>query len=129
MISWFEKHNKISWAITFFGGASIFYISSLKFGGGTSFGIFSIIYHFSAFFLLSFFLLISSVRGKNNSLVFVIAIFLAVTYGILDELHQFFVPGRTSTLLDMGIDSLGVVLASVIYFILIKYKNLQNTKL
>lgn len=35
----------------------------------------------------------------------------ALTYGVLDELHQFFVFGRGARLTDVAIDGIGVVLA------------------
>jgi VanZ family protein len=35
---------------------------------------------------------------------------LGIAYAVTDELHQAFVPGRAGTLLDLGIDSVGVLL-------------------
>jgi len=35
------------------------------------------------------------------------ALLIVVLYALSDEYHQSFVPGRTSTLVDVGIDSLG----------------------
>jgi len=128
MIKWFEKYSKISWVITLFWGVAIFYISSLRFGGVSSaLSWVSIVYHFSAFFCFSFFLLISSVRGRKNNRIFILVILISVFYGILDELHQFFVPGRACTFFDVGIDSLGILFASMIYFIRLKYKS-NNSK-
>jgi len=126
MIRWFEKYNKLSWGITLIGAIAIFYISSLQIkGGGGSSGILSIVYHFSAFFCLAFFLFISSVQGKKNPQVFFIAILTVLIYGILDELHQFFVPGRVCTFFDIGIDSLGVLFALLIYFIRLNYNGVS----
>lgn len=122
MISLFEKSG-LSWIVTFTGAAGIFCISSLEFGGGASFGLLSFIYHFSSFFCFSFFLFISSVKGKKNNFVFFFAIFLAFMYAVLDELHQFFVPGRSSSFVDIGVDSLGILFSSMIYFIRMKVKN------
>ncbi len=36
-----------------------------------------------------------------------LAWFMAVLYAITDELHQSLVPGRSATLIDVGIDALG----------------------
>lgn len=36
-------------------------------------------------------------------------------YAITDELHQFFVPGRSAKILDVGIDSAGVITGVFIY--------------
>ena len=124
MISWLEKYNKISWTITVAIGLIIFYFSSLPFEktselGGT--GINTIIYHIIIFFLLTFFLLISLVKGRNKDSIS-LAIILSFTYGLLDEFHQYFVPGRTSSFSDVLLDSIGIFFAFIIYFISLEYR-------
>ena len=47
---------------------------------------------------------------------FLLAAFLAVLYAITDEFHQRFTPGRTSSVRDVLIDTLGAVLALCIWF-------------
>ncbi|RPI20721.1 MAG: VanZ family protein [Chloroflexota bacterium] len=42
---------------------------------------------------------------------------LAVAYGITDEFHQSFVPGRGPLLWDVGIDSLGALFGLLLWFI------------
>ena len=37
-------------------------------------------------------------------------------YAITDELHQFFIPGRSGNIFDVGIDTLGVITGTLIYF-------------
>jgi len=41
-------------------------------------------------------------------------------YAITDELHQFFVPGRSGNILDVGIDTLGVITGVLVYLVLRK---------
>ena len=41
-------------------------------------------------------------------------------YAILDELHQFYVPGRSGNIVDVGIDTLGVITGTVGYVIIRK---------
>lgn len=41
------------------------------------------------------------------------AVFLAAVYGALDELHQYFVPGRFLSLTDLSMNVLGAVLGGV----------------
>ena len=41
---------------------------------------------------------------------------VGVVYGVLDEIHQAFVPGRESDIIDFYADSIGVFMALVIYY-------------
>ena len=49
----------------------------------------------------------------------IISFGVGVTYAILDEVHQYFVPGRGPSIIDVGIDSLGVILGIFLIIILI----------
>ena len=49
---------------------------------------------------------------------------IGVTYAGLDELHQYFVPGRGSSIIDVGIDSLGVFTGIFILVTLIVFTEL-----
>src|SRR3989338_7628956 len=129
MISWFEKYNKLSWSITLIIAIMIFYISSLTFspGAGKGYDVKPIIYHISAFFFLEFFLLISLIKGKSEKLI-PISIIMAILYGISDELHQYFVPGRNLSPSDIFLDAIGISFASLLYFISIKYREIKTSK-
>ena len=50
----------------------------------------------------------------------VVAITIAVLYGISDEYHQSLVPGRTAAVLDVVVDSTGAVLAVVAVTFLVR---------
>lgn len=65
--------------------------------------------HISEYAIL--FVLIYRATYKNWILSFV----LAMIYAVSDEFHQSFVPGRTATFLDLGMDFSGVNVAA--YFI------------
>ena len=124
MISWFEKYNKVSWIITIIIAIAIFYISSLTFGPGPGkSSINAIIYHITAFFFYSLFLSISSIKGEKKSLIFLVFI-ISIIYGILDEFHQFFVPGRHFSIFDILLDTAGILLASMFYMISIEYRKI-----
>lgn len=114
MINWFEKHNKISWLVTIIIVVLIFYISSLTLPAGRGTGYLSYIYHFTAFSYLALFLLIALTKGKNLKFIF-IGIIIALIYGILDEIHQYFVPGRFFSFKDVLINSLGILITSIAY--------------
>ena len=123
MIRWFEKHNALSWAITTLIAVIIFYLSSLSFfgigvgSGDTSW--MSIVYHIVIFFFFSLFLFISLIKGKNNNLFF-FGFLILLSYGIIDEIHQFFVQGRFCTFADVGFDLIGILFAFMFYFIFLK---------
>jgi len=123
-VGWFEKHYKLSSLITVFGAVAIFYMSSLTFEGVSyTTNINSILYHFFAFFFFASFLYISSLKGKKKYSFLILALIISLLYAILDEFHQFFVPGRNSSIVDFFIDSLGIMLASMIYAIRIEFVN------
>ncbi len=129
MIFWFEKHSKLSWIITILIAVFIFFISSLSFKtapvGG--YGWRTTVYHFYVFFFLSVFLLISIIKGKTKkkNLVFLVII-LAIVYGITDEIHQIFVPGRTFAIYDILINCAGILFATYLYSLILLGKRIKN---
>jgi VanZ family protein len=42
---------------------------------------------------------------------------IGIVYGILDEVHQGFVPGRTASHIDIAFNTLGILLAVVAYWL------------
>tara|TARA_Y100000310_G_scaffold330494_1_gene402246 strand:+ start:290 stop:685 length:396 start_codon:yes stop_codon:yes gene_type:complete len=126
VFSFFEEHSGLSWFIVAVGAVGIFILSSLTFGpatGGTNF--FAILYHVSSFFFLGLFLFMAVVRGhlgRGSFLLFLAAFLLAMGYGLSDEIHQFFVPGRSCALFDVFLDGVGVVFASLVYGVRLVWK-------
>lgn len=118
MIRFFERHERITWTVVGVIALSIFLISSRSFYGHSSFGVLSLIYHVSAFFLLSLFLLFAVVRGRYVSMMFP-ALIAVIIYGITDEVHQLFVPGRYFSVGDIILDMVGASLASLLYALLL----------
>jgi VanZ family protein len=57
----------------------------------------------------------------------IFAVILGVIYGISDEYHQSFVPGRTSSVHDLLADGIGVTIAQILFIILI-LMNLRRKK-
>ena len=123
MISIFEKNVWVAWLAVVLIGVGIFVISAVpEYGGGYG-GISNLAfyYHFCAFFFFGFFLMIACVRGKDRR-YFVLAILISVLYGVMDEVHQFFVSGRACSFGDVLIDSVGVLVAFVVYFLIIEFR-------
>ena len=124
MIKWLEKNYYVSIIIAVFIAIFIFYMSSIPASGfPTGLGITTKIYHGVIFFLLSLFITLSIVRGKieNKQLIF-LSILIAISYAISDETHQLFVLGRTSSVIDVIIDSIGILLVGIVYAIRLRFK-------
>lgn len=117
MIRWFEK-NKI-FSIIFFVSIAIeiFFFSSISGVPNPKSTLdLSIVYHFSVFFLLSFFLLVILDRDKDVKLKYVIISFIfSIIYSILDEAHQIFVPFRSPDFLDILTDNVGILCSVLLH--------------
>lgn len=123
MIKWFEKHNNISLLIAIIIGIFIFYISSIPSSGFPSgLGFSTKIYHVAIFFLLSFALLVSLVQGKKKYKIFVLnSVLIAASYAITDEIHQSLIFGRHMSLFDVLIDTIGILIAGIVYLLILNY--------
>lgn len=56
---------------------------------------------------------------KNKLSYYGLAFIVTMLYAISDEIHQLFVSGRGSSIIDVGIDSLGCIVVLMINFIII----------
>ena len=57
------------------------------------------------------------------------SLLFGVFYAVTDEVHQYFVPGRSARVFDVGIDTLGVITGIIIFTIIISIINkIRNTK-
>lgn len=61
---------------------------------------------------------------KNNAITS--AVFYSILYAISDEIHQIFVFSREGKVIDVGIDSIGIIIAVIFLFILGKYSRKQT---
>lgn len=68
--------------------------------------------HIPAYALLTFLWLKSfaGAESKNNIFAFSLTLAGLVFFAISDEIHQSFVPGRTASFMDIGLDLIGIVL-------------------
>jgi|SRR3989344_272598 len=128
MLNWLERHNKISFFIALVIAGFIFYVSLKPYDPVPSIGfpLKSTIYHLGIFFLFCLFFMISLSKGKSNDWLF-FAVLFSFFYGITDELHQLFVPGRHATLRDIFTNTVGIIFAFLIYYISIEWRNNKNT--
>jgi VanZ family protein len=118
MIAALERHTigqSRRWALVVLWMSVIFYLSSrstLPMPKGILANLESIAGHFAVYAVLALLVnyalsetSISSVRRMTYAFVF------AVVYGVTDEFHQSFVPGRDAALFDLAIDALGAFAA------------------
>ena len=102
-----------SWCLSLLYMAVIFFLSAQSdlplpyWGGGEDFFLHMAEYGVLGF-LLSWALLNSGVIRKLVLYVFL----MGLLYGLTDELHQYFVPGRVASLLDVTADGLSSLLGS-----------------
>lgn len=87
----------------------------------------NVLFHFCEFALLSFFILVGFNIKKQY--VFIVS----VCYALLDEIHQNFVPYRYFELFDIVMDTIGVIMGIISYYLLMilikKYKIKKYYKL
>ena len=57
----------------------------------------------------------------RNIFKLLISFAVGLTYAISDEIHQYFIPGRNANIVDVGIDSLGVLTGIFILITLIVF--------
>ena len=102
--------------------AIIFLASAVPGSEMPSFGIWDTLIkksgHFLGFALLAAAFCHALIGSRKASLThFLIAFILTALYAVLDEWHQQYVTGRTPSLRDMGIDSIGGLISLVLFFI------------
>lgn len=79
--------------------------------------------HFTEYFIL-YILLFNVIKNYfHTKKIILYSIMGVVIYAISDELHQYFVPGRSSAIKDVFIDSCGGITASIANNLFYKVKN------
>lgn len=103
----------------------IFAISSVKGVTINQIGLGKESYHINGHFLLFVLLCLTYYKATKNILL---SMFITIMYGISDEIHQKFTPGRSSSMFDIYVDSMGAVLAGIVLWKLQPYlpKILKN---
>ena len=59
-------------------------------------------------------------RPSSRVVLFIISLGITVLFAFSDELHQFFVPGRTASLADVMADGLGALAGTLAYWKIIR---------
>jgi VanZ family protein len=85
--------------------------------------------HFVLYCGLGFLMVFSVISIKYRSYVsYIIAWLASSLYGVLDELHQNFVPGRGATIADMKLDAVSALAGVVLAAVLIEVWRVYNAK-
>lgn len=79
--------------------------------------------HFSLYFLLAILTLRAFGTQQNRNRIPWIALIFCVGYGVTDELHQLFVPGRSPSPWDLLADGIGAAIGSVLWRVLARRRN------
>jgi len=69
-----------------------------------------------------------TLNGKAGPAYVALSFFITLGYGALDELHQYFVPGRYASLLDVLLDGCGAVLGVLGFWLLRKIRGVSPQK-
>lgn len=126
------KQFLILWLPVILWAGSIFYFSSLPNLRISQVDITDFILRKSAHFVEFFIFTILLFRALSNSFfkinrkTIILSAVFSFLYVLSDEIHQLFVPGRSGNILDVGIDSLGILVAN---FLIYKVTNKWNLKL
>ena len=97
------------WLPAFLMMVAIFYFSAIPAQEMPKFGSWDTLFKKSGHLLGYAILAAAYLRGMHSLgwRAVSIAFIFAILYAVMDEFHQSFIPGRTSTFMDVGIDTIG----------------------
>ncbi|MDP2181554.1 MAG: VanZ family protein [Actinomycetota bacterium] len=99
------------WSLVLAWMGVIFALSSIP--GSRVPGRFGNAAHVAEYAVLGLLLVFALYPGTVDLRIIAVAVAIASLYGITDELHQFYVPGRVPDLADWGRDTLGACAGAV----------------
>ena len=117
MINYLEKNRKFAVIFMVLMAVEIFLVSSITGSKPTTGGLnLSVLYHSIVFFLFSFFTILSIVKKNNKRMKsLILPVVISFLYAVLDEVHQLFVPLRNASILDVLVDTTGILLSVAVY--------------
>jgi VanZ family protein len=105
LILWLEEHRKAAWFLTIVYMGMIFFFSSMSKLPQPDVGYdITTLEHIAEYAVLGF--LLSTAMRVEKKKVFAV-VMIAALYGVTDEIHQFFVPGRVASIYDTTADLIG----------------------
>ncbi|KGM97861.1 VanZ family protein [Clostridium novyi A str. 4552] len=79
--------------------------------------------HFTEYFVLCILLIFALACKFKVKKTYIAAISITFLYACSDEFHQLFVPGRSGKIMDVLIDTIGGLVAIIIYKIVLSIRN------
>lgn len=76
--------------------------------------------HFVCFGGLAFWVAFGCNLFENQKTKILLPTIIVSVYGIIDEIHQSFTPGRSSTISDWIADTLGALFGSFVFYLVVK---------
>lgn len=113
-----EKKPLLAWTLVILYAAAIFYLSSQPYPleellGRKQPSIVSLTLHLVEYSILGFLLFVAfRSNEKTRKRAFLLAVIVGMLYGTTDEIHQLFVPNRSSSIWDFLADSIGSILGA-----------------
>lgn len=65
----------------------------------------------------------------SSKLFLILPISIVSVYGIIDEIHQSFTPGRESSVLDWCADTIGAILGAIVFVSVLKFIRKRFSKI
>lgn len=128
MFDYLEKRKK--WLIyfpLFIYWFVLFTATTLPGNDLPSIGLSDKIEHFTAFLILAVLLNLALIYQRKSYFLFknasIATIFITLSYGAADEIHQLFISGRTADIRDWLADATGVIIGVILLILL---KNVFN---
>jgi len=103
----------------------IWHLSSLPPGPPPLFSGIDKIFHFGEFCIFGFTLILA--YGQKSTASSIKVLITGIAYSCLDELHQWFIPGRVMEFGDIVADSLGIIFSLLLWLGWLRYQ--KNRKL
>ncbi len=73
--------------------------------------------HFCEYFILVI-LVVNCFKCYKVKPLYIYSVVFSIIYACTDEFHQLFISGRSGEFIDIGIDSLGILMGAFIYYFL-----------
>lgn len=117
----------LRWLPAIFIGCCSWYLSSQPHVPLPDFNMSDKVVHLACFAAFAFFTALAffGIRSPDDKSSWLKRIFLPALvisiYGIIDEIHQSFVPGRSCSFLDWCADTIGAIIGSSLFFFIVKF--------